>query len=562
MATHAQNRPLEGEPRRVLQLEPRRPRKRRRGRAAAVLLVLGLIALIAPSFLNLNRFRDRLADSLSATLGREVTVENVGLRLLPRPGFTISGLSIADDPSFGSEPMIRSNAVMASLRLSSIWRGRLEIASLNLSSPSLNLVRDRSGRWNVEALLERAAHIPSAPTAKSRAEARPRFPYIEAEDGRINLKFEQEKKVYALAETDFGLWLASEDEWNMRLAGRPIRTDANLKNTGTLKAEGSFKRAANLGATPMKIEVTLDEAQLGQLTHLVYGTDRGWRGGVKLTASLNGTPQDFTLSTDARVADFRRYDIARTGGLALQAHCDSHYRAVAQADSAHARNFFLNLQCHSPVQAGQLVLRAELLPGEAHPMLDLVAVSIPLSSVAALVRHSKKDVAEDFSATGTLSGDLDWKRGEVVGSWVASDVRVRSGVLKPPVRVQNIIFSVQQEAPPRGARTHAARSSVRVLPFALPLGGPTPVTVQGSFSRTDYRFSFNGTAESRRLGALFDTLGLPRPAGLPLEGANLAATARVDLEVSGPWAGFSQATVAGFVRPQPASVARAGIKQE
>ena len=529
---------------------------------AAVLLVLGLIALIAPSFLNLNRFRDRLADSLTATLGREVTVENVGLRLLPRPGFTISGFSIADDPAFGSEPMIRSNAVTASLRLSSIWRGRLEIASLNLSSPSLNLVRDSSGRWNVEALLERAAHIPSAPTAKSRPEARPRFPYIEAEDGRINLKFEQEKKVYALAETDFGLWLASEDEWNMRLAGRPIRTDANLSNTGTLKAEGSFKRAANLGATPMKIEVTLEEAQLGQLTQLIYGSDRGWRGGVRLGAALHGTPQDFTLSADARVADFRRYDIGRTGGLTLQAHCDSHYRAVAQVDRAHARNFFLNMQCHSPVQAGQLVLHAELSPTEAHPMLDLAAVSIPLSSVAALVRHSKKDVAEDFSATGTLSGNLDWKRGEVVGSWVASDVRLRSGILKPPVRVDNIIFSVQQEVPARGTRAEAARSSVRVLPFALPMGAATPVTVQGSFSRTDYRLNFNGTAESRRLAALFETLGLPKPPGTALERGNLPGTARVELEISGPWAGFSAASVAGFVRPLPASVARAGIKQE
>lgn len=562
MATHAQNRPLESGPRRVLQLEPRRPRARRRGRVAAVLLVLGLIALIAPSFLNLNRFRERLANSLSATLGREVTVENVGLRLLPRPGFTISGFSIADDPAFGSEPMIRSNAVTASLRLSSIWRGRLEIASLNLSSPSLNLVRDASGRWNVEALLERAAQIPSAPTAKSRAEARPRFPYIEAEDGRINLKFGHEKKVYALAETDFGLWLASEDEWNMRLAGRPIRTDANLSNTGTLKAEGSFKRAENLGATPMKMEVTLEEAQLGQLSHLIYGSDRGWRGGVKIGALLNGTPQDFTLSADARVSDFRRYDIARTGGLALEAHCDSHYRAIPQTDRTYARNFFLNLQCHSPVQAGQLVLRAELSPGEAHPMLDLVAVSIPLSSVATLIRHSKKDVAEDFSATGTLSGNLDWKQGEVVGSWVASDVRLRSSILKPPVRIQNIIFSVQTEGPARGTRADAARSSLRVLPFALPLGGTTPITVQGSFSRTDYRLSFNGAAENRRLFALFETLGLPNPPGATLERANQPGAARVDLEVSGPWAGFSAASVAGIVRPLPASVARAGIKQE
>src|SRR5919204_3100071 len=287
MATNAQNRPLGDELRPILRFERRR-KARRGGRVAAVLLVFGLIALIAPSFVNLNRFRDRLANTLTATLGREVTIQNVGLRLLPRPGFTLSGFSIADDPNFGSEPMIRSEAVNASLRISSIWRGRLEIASLSLSEPSLNLVRDRTGRWNIEALLERAAHIPSAPTGKTRAETRPRFPYIEAEDGRISLKFEQEKKVYALAGTDFALWLASEDGWNMRPAGQPLRSDANLSNTGTLKAEGSFKRAADLGETPMKLEVTLEDAQLGQLTHLIYGFDRGWRGATNLSATFHG----------------------------------------------------------------------------------------------------------------------------------------------------------------------------------------------------------------------------------------------------------------------------------
>src|SRR5262245_66368476 len=123
MATNAQNRPLSDQPRPVLRFERRR-RSRRGGRVAAVLLVLGLIALIAPSFVNLNRFRDRLANTLSATLGREVTIQSVGFTLLPRPGFKLSGLSIADDPSFGPEPMIRSNAVNASLRISSLWRGR------------------------------------------------------------------------------------------------------------------------------------------------------------------------------------------------------------------------------------------------------------------------------------------------------------------------------------------------------------------------------------------------------------------------------------------------------
>ena len=58
----------------------------------------------------------------------------------------------------------------------SLLRGRLEIARLDLSEPSLNLVHGQNGRWNLEALLERTAHTPLAPTAKAKAEPRPAFP--------------------------------------------------------------------------------------------------------------------------------------------------------------------------------------------------------------------------------------------------------------------------------------------------------------------------------------------------------------------------------------------------
>ena len=103
-------------------------------------------------------------------------------------------------------------------------RGRLEIARLSLTEPSLNLVRNSEGRWNLEKLVERAASTPVAPTAKARSEVRPGFPYIEADHGRINFKFGQEKKPYTLTEANFALWQDSENAWGIRLKGA---TDAD-----------------------------------------------------------------------------------------------------------------------------------------------------------------------------------------------------------------------------------------------------------------------------------------------------------------------------------------------
>src|SRR5580704_10330981 len=113
-----------------------------------------------------SRLKSRIVYSISAAVGRSVDIGSVHIRLLPRPGFDLENLVVYDDPAFGAEPMLRAGEVTASLRLTSLLRGRLEIARLELTDPSLNLVHVPAGRWNLEALLERTAHHPLAPTGK------------------------------------------------------------------------------------------------------------------------------------------------------------------------------------------------------------------------------------------------------------------------------------------------------------------------------------------------------------------------------------------------------------
>jgi len=175
--------------------------------AAAALIVLALF-LLRPGA---SRLKSRIVSSISSGVGRPVEVGSVHLRLLPRPGFDLENLVVYDDPAFGAEPMLRASEVTAALRLTSLVRGRLEISRLDLTEPSLNLVHGAGGRWNLEALLERTAHIPLAPTGKAKSEPRLGFPYIEATSARINFKSGPEKKPYALTNADFSLWQDSEN---------------------------------------------------------------------------------------------------------------------------------------------------------------------------------------------------------------------------------------------------------------------------------------------------------------------------------------------------------------
>src|SRR5258708_28082459 len=179
----------------------------------AFLLVLGFLL---PPTVNLNHFHARFSESLSRSLGRPVTIEDVHLRLLPLPGFTFRQLRISDDYEFDAEPILQTSedagrSSLATLRVSSLWRGRFEIASISLTQASLNIAHSPDGHWNLERLVNRAAQVPSAPTNKKQPETRTRFPYIELNDSRINFKFGAEKKPFALSDADFALWLAAEN---------------------------------------------------------------------------------------------------------------------------------------------------------------------------------------------------------------------------------------------------------------------------------------------------------------------------------------------------------------
>ena len=79
-----------------------------------------------------------------------------------------------------------------------------------------------------------------------------------------------------------------------------MRSDVPVSDTGTLTMEGRFQRATGLRNTPLDLKVNFTKGQFGQITTLIYGRDRGWRGGVTSTATLSGTPASLAVTIDAQ----------------------------------------------------------------------------------------------------------------------------------------------------------------------------------------------------------------------------------------------------------------------
>jgi hypothetical protein len=509
-------------------------------------VVVVLLGVLVPPFVSIARYRLRVGTALSRALGREVTIGSVELRLVPQPGVRMENVVIKEDPRFGAEPMLRANEVIATLRMTSLWRGRFEVGSLSLKEPSLNLVRSADGHWNIESLLQRAAQTPTAPTGKPRPESRSRFPYIEASSGRINFKVGEEKKVWALVDADFALWLASEDEWRTRLLARPMRTDTNLGDTGTIRVNGSIQRTAHIDDSNFKFRLTLQDAQLGQLSTLVYGHDRGWRGGISATVDVGGTAPQVAMAMTASVDQFRRYDITPPDSLRLEVRCLAQYRAADQRLSG--------IDCHLPADNGELTARGAVgdLLGKPQYDIGLAAREVPMSYAVAFARRAKKDLPADLTAEGSFSAALTVQSsaGNPIvwgGGGSTRDFTLRSGVLENPLRLGTVQFAMQPENVPAAGR--AARPAVlpvtatyrvTVPAFAVPLGAAEPAIAQAVFARDNYDVEVGGAAAISRLVQVAHAFGIPAPA-LSLQGA----ATHMALRIAGQWRGFQQPLVTG-----------------
>src|SRR5215469_6904006 len=272
--------------------------------AVALVLLVVLAAIVLP-LININRYHRTIADSLSRSLGRPVHLGSVQLQLLPRPGLSISDFVVEEDPGFGAEPLLRAPSVTVSLRPSSLWRNRLEVSRISLDTASVNLVRDARGRWNFSSLLIQAAHTPNAPTAQRHASATLRFPYIEFHSARINFKNGAEKQPFSFFNTDFSIWLAETDQWQLRFEGQPARTDLelDLADTGVLRVEGSLSRAATLDQIPAKLHAEWTKAPLGQVSRMLFGEDSGWRGLLRAEADFSGDVDNLATNARFRVDD-------------------------------------------------------------------------------------------------------------------------------------------------------------------------------------------------------------------------------------------------------------------
>ncbi len=368
-----------------------------------------LVFLIAMSYafsfaLRLGRAHRYLERRLSSAFGRPVEVGRFSFSLIAGPRLEAYRVTVGEDPAFGYEYFLRADRLAAGLRWGQLVRGRFEFGTLSFTRPSLNLVRDTDGRWNVERWLPPRT---SGPPQASAAGAG-RLYRIEFDTGRINLKHGSDKRPFALVDVEGTVEQEARGRWRLDLRARPARAGVSLQEAGLLRVRG---RIAGTSARlqPAEIFFEWEEASLADVLRLARGQDFGVRGGFGMELTARTAPGDpaageqakWQFALRARVSRVHRWDFSeRPDNPALNLKVDAAW------GQTHARLELTQVLLEAPHSQVRAVGEVVFVPS-LEPRLRWESAGIQLGDLLAWLRAFHAGVADGLNVDAYVSGSAE-----------------------------------------------------------------------------------------------------------------------------------------------------------
>jgi len=292
-------------------------------------LALGVLALLITAqvavsiVVRLRPVHAYLIAQLERAFGRPVEVRSFNVRILPNPSLMADGVTVGEDPAFGNEYFLRAESLTAGLRWMGLALGHFEFGTVSLSRPSLILVRNTQGRWNLERWLPppsangvNSARVYGPPAAVAPAN---RLQKIKFDDGRINFKTVDEKRPFAFTGVSGSVEQVSPGRWQLQLEAQPWRSGVTLQSTGTMQVRGDLA-GTSARLQPAQISLHWGQVSLADLCRLLRGQDYGVRGVFALDgtaksgaaaepAIVAAQPGEWTFSLAAHAAQIHRWDL-------------------------------------------------------------------------------------------------------------------------------------------------------------------------------------------------------------------------------------------------------------
>jgi len=452
-----------------------------------ILVIVVAVAIFAATF-NVNQYRGTIQSQLQKRLGRPVLLGNMSLSFFP-PRFRARNIVIADDPRFSpAAPFIKAQLVDVSVQLLPLLHKQVEIDSLSLERPSINLIKNSSGEWNFASLGQapetiriqpggrppRPSPSPNQPVQPQKSSAEQQFSLANLiiQDGQISLLDQQQSKAPALYDhidvtlTNF-------------LTNKPFTVDAAAHLAGAggqemqLQGEGGPLVREQPATTPFRGTVNLKQVGIADLSKFLNspalaGTDGIMTGQTKVQSDHG----KLALQGETNILN------AKIRGMELGYPIAAQYDLTDElaVDMITIRNMVLKLG-PTPLQMTGTV---NAKPTPAQIDLQIKANNVALTEAAKLLAASGVALSQGTTATGnatinvaargaanqpTLNGTITASNIQMSGKDIAQPIQIPSVTLNlAPSQIQSNLFSMIS-----GGTTLNTQFTVRDYLLATPL---------------------------------------------------------------------------------------------
>jgi hypothetical protein len=392
----------------------------------------------------------KITARLAAAFGRPVEVGSYNFTLLDGPTLRAQSVTFGEDPRFGHEYFLRAESVNVRLRWQGLLLGHLQLGTVSLDHPSLNLVRNSDGDWNLaEWLPKPPPAASSAGISGSEAPGAPalRFRRIEIDSGRINFKRGEDKLPFALVDVTGYVEPAGPGRWTMDLEAIPTRAAVIVQQAGVLHVSGQMGGTSSR-MRPAELNASWSDASVSDVLRLARSSDYGVRG--LLTLMMNARTQDrvdggWTIQSRAELRQLHRWDLPLHAddpavNVVSQIHWNPMDSAIEISDASIEAP-------HSNARVTGRIgweLPTDAWSSESSPLsVNVASSTIDLNDLLAWARAFHSDVASNISFRGfaSVQGNISgWPLRMNRTALVIARAEISGATLRVPVHVGNVDF--------------------------------------------------------------------------------------------------------------------------
>ncbi len=413
-----------------------------------VLVVIVLAVGIFVATFNPNDYRGTVQTKLEQQLGRKVTLGNMELGLFPLR-FRVYNLAIADDPRFGTRAFVQTQELSVSVDLLPLLSKSVQINSLALERPSVEMIKNAEGVWNFASIGQKtpateptssaapkspAAPASAAPPPPSSSQQQFSLGELAINDGSVAITDQQDRKPRTVY-----------DHINLKLTDfapdSPFNLDASVHLPGagsqevSLKGKGGPLSHTNPAATPFKGTLDLKGVEIAGLQKFLQ------------SPALVNTDGVLSGHTDIASANGK---LSATGQMDLEKPrlhgIDVGYPIKMDYDvSDDVTNDLLRIN-KGAIKLGPTPLSVtgtvNTKPTPAQLDLNLKATNVTVAEIARLAAAAGTAFAPGTTVTGQINADIKAQgaadKPALNGTIAASNIQVSGKDVPKPVAVKAV----------------------------------------------------------------------------------------------------------------------------